>query len=155
MEKEKGTKELKVAALKNGTVIDHIPSEKLFKVISILGLEHLPNQVTFGYNLESKRLGKKAIIKVADKYFTQAEVNKIAITAPSAKINIIKDYEVSKKMELQLPDEIIGTAKCRNPKCITNNEPMLSKFRTIDKSKALLKCFYCERIAQAEELEIL
>ena len=98
MEKEKGTKELKVAALKNGTVIDHIPSEKLFKVISILGLEHLPNQVTFGYNLESKRLGKKAIIKVADKYFTQAEVNKIAITAPSATINIITDYEVSTKM---------------------------------------------------------
>lgn len=149
------TKELKVAALKNGTVIDHIPSEKLFKVISILDLKHVSNQVTFGYNLESKRLGKKAIIKVSDKYFTQAEVNKIAVAAPSAKINIIKDYEVSEKMELQLPDEIIGTVKCRNPKCITNNEPMMSKFRCVDKKKALLQCYYCERIAMAEELEIL
>lgn len=152
---EKASKKLEVAAIKNGTVIDHIPSEKLFKVISILGLQDFTNQVTFGYNLESKRLGKKAIIKVSDKYFTQAEVNKIAIVAPTAKINIIKDYEVSEKMELQLPDLLIGAAKCRNPKCITNNEPMLSKFRTIDKKKALLECFYCERQFNAEELEVL
>ena len=84
-------KELKVAALKNGTVIDHIPSEILFKVISILKLENVPNQVTFGYNLESQKLGRKAIIKVADRYFEQEEVNKIALLAPNAKINIIKD----------------------------------------------------------------
>lgn len=70
-------KELKVAALRNGTVIDHIPSEKLFQVITILGLDGVTNQVTFGYNLESKKLGKKAIIKVSDKYLSQDEVNKI------------------------------------------------------------------------------
>lgn len=155
MSMEKASKKLEVAAIKNGTVIDHIPSEKLFKVISILGLEHINNQVTFGYNLESKRLGKKAIIKVADKYFTQAEVNKIAVAAPSAKINIIKDYEVSEKMVLQLPEELIGIVKCRNPKCITNNEPMASKFRIIEKSKSLLQCYYCERFAKLEELEVL
>ncbi len=126
-------KELKVAALRNGTVIDHIPSEKLFSVISILGLNNISNQVTFGYNLESKKLGKKAIIKVADKYLSQEEVNKIAILAPNAKINIIKEYEVSQKMQLQLPDELIGVIKCKNPKCITNNEPMHTKFRTVDK----------------------
>ena len=85
---EKGRKELKVAALRNGTVIDHIPSEKLFKVISILGLESCATQVTFGYNLDSKRIGKKAIVKVADKYLSQEEVNKIAFLAPKAKINI-------------------------------------------------------------------
>ena len=133
-------KELKVAALRNGTVIDHIPSEKLFQVITLLGLENVPNQVTFGYNLDSKKLGKKAIIKVSDKYLSQDEVNKIAVLAPNAKINIIKEYDVAEKMQLQLPEEYIGLLKCKNPKCITNNEPMKTKFRTLDKSKAIFKC---------------
>lgn len=148
-------KELKVAALKNGTVIDHIPSEKLFHVITLLGLDNIPNQVTFGYNLESKKIGKKAIVKVSDKYLSQEEVNKIAILAPMAKINIIKEYEVAEKMQLQLPDEIIGVIKCKNPKCITNNEPMNTKFRTIDKKKAFFKCYYCERIVEGEGVEII
>lgn len=148
-------KELKVAALRNGTVIDHIPSEKLFQVIFILGLENVPNQVTFGYNLESKKLGKKAIIKVSDKYLSQEEVNKIAILAPNAKINIIKEYEVAEKMKLQLPEEIVGVIKCKNPKCITNNEPMSTKFRTINASKALFKCHYCERIVEGENVEVI
>lgn len=148
-------KELKVAALRNGTVIDHIPSEKLFQVISLLELNNVTNQVTFGYNLESKKLGKKAIIKVSDKYLSQDEVNKIAILAPKAKINIIKEYEVAEKMQLQLPDEILGVIKCKNPKCITNNEPMITKFRTIDKTKAFFKCHYCERIVEGENVEII
>ena len=148
-------KELKVAALRNGTVIDHIPSEKLFQVIFILGLEDVQNQVTFGYNLESKKLGKKAIIKVSDKYLTQEEVNKMAILAPNAKINIIKEYEVAQKMELQLPDEIVGVIKCKNPKCITNNEPMKTKFRSVDKKKGLFRCNYCERIVGDENVEII
>ncbi|MBR0502924.1 MAG: aspartate carbamoyltransferase regulatory subunit [Paludibacteraceae bacterium] len=148
-------KELKVAALRNGTVIDHIPSEKLFQVITILGLDGVTNQVTFGYNLESKKLGKKAIIKVSDKYLSQDEVNKIAILAPMAKINIIKEYEVAEKMQLQLPDEIIGVIKCKNPKCITNNEPMSTKFRAIDKTKGLFKCHYCERIVEGENVVII
>jgi aspartate carbamoyltransferase regulatory subunit len=148
-------KELKVAALRNGTVIDHIPSEKLFQVITLLGLENVPNQVTFGYNLDSKKLGKKAIIKVSDKYLSQDEVNKIAVLAPNAKINIIKEYDVAEKMQLQLPDEYIGLLKCKNPKCITNNEPMKTKFRTLDKSKAIFKCYYCERIVEGENVEIL
>lgn len=149
------SKELKVAALKDGTVIDHIPSEKLFKVISILRLEHMPNQVTFGYNLESSKLGKKAIIKVSDRFFEQEEVNKIALIAPSTKINIIKNYQVIEKKTLELPDEILSVIKCMNPKCITNNEPMVSRFYTIDKKNELFKCHYCERITTGENLDIV
>ena len=148
------TKELKVAALKNGTVIDHIPSEKLFKVISILRLENIPNQVTFGYNLDSNKLGKKAIIKVTDRFFEQKEVNKIAILAPNAKINTIRDYEVVDKNTLELPCEITSVIKCMNPQCITNNEPMSSRFYTVDKERALFKCYYCERITSGEDLSI-
>ena len=87
-------KELQVAALKNGTVIDHIPSDKLFTVVSLLGLEQMENNITIGFNLESQRLGKKGIIKIADKFFSEADINKIAVVAPNVVINIIRDYEV-------------------------------------------------------------
>ena len=90
-------KELKVSAIKNGTVLDHIPANQLFKVINILNLNMCINQVTFGTNLDSKILGKKAIIKITDKYFKDEEINKIALIAPQAKINIIKDFEVDRK----------------------------------------------------------
>lgn len=90
-------KELKVSAIKNGTVIDHIPANQLFRVISILGLNKISNQITFGTNLESRQLGHKAIIKVSEMFFEDNEINKIALVAPLAKLNIIRDYEVVEK----------------------------------------------------------
>jgi len=66
--------ELQVAALENGTVIDHIPSERLFTVVSLLGLEHMSNNITIGFNLKSKKLGTKGIIKIADKFFCDEEI---------------------------------------------------------------------------------
>ena len=90
---EKIGKELKVSAIKNGTVLDHIPANQLFKVINILNLDNCPHQITFGTNLDSKLLGKKAIIKIADRYFEDDEINRIALVAPQAKINIIRDFE--------------------------------------------------------------
>ncbi|MEG1574689.1 MAG: aspartate carbamoyltransferase regulatory subunit, partial [Bacteroidales bacterium] len=92
-------KELKVAALENGTVIDHIPSEKLFKVVEILKLSEISKSITIGNNFTSKRIGKKGIIKIADTFFKEEEINKIAIIAPKAKINIIRNYEVKEKHE--------------------------------------------------------
>src|SRR5665647_1173813 len=113
---------LKVSAIREGTVIDHIPAQNLFKVISILGLDTIDNQITFGTNLESEKLGTKAIIKVSDKFFEDDEINKIALIAPHAKLNIIRDYEVVEKKVVEIPDSITGIVKCFNPKCITNNE---------------------------------
>ena len=148
-------KELQVAALKNGTVIDHIPSEKLFTVVSLLGLEHMSNNITIGFNLESKKLGKKGIIKIADKFFTDDEINRIAVVAPNVKLNIIRNYEVAEKRELILPDELIGIMKCANPKCITNNEPMPTRFHVIDKDHCVIKCHYCEKEQSREDITIL
>ena len=148
-------KELQVAALKNGTVIDHIPSEKLFTVVSLLGLEHMSNNITIGFNLESKKLGKKGIIKIADKFFTDDEINRIAVVAPNVKLNIIRNYEVAEKRELILPNELIGIVKCANPKCITNNEPMPTRFHVIDKNHCVIKCHYCEKEQSREDITIL
>ena len=77
---------LEVRAIENGTVIDHIPSDCLFKIIKILDLENDPHRITFGTNLESKRMGSKAIIKINDRFCRQEEINRIAIVAPMAKV---------------------------------------------------------------------
>lgn len=150
-----GKKELKVSAIKDGTVIDHIPSANLFKVISILRLDKTEHQVTFGSNLESKQFGKKAIIKVAGIFFEDHEINKIALVAPDAKLNIIEDYQVVEKKQVNVPDEIVAIAKCMNPKCITNNENMITRFEVVAKKPVELKCRYCEKITDSKHLEIL
>jgi aspartate carbamoyltransferase regulatory subunit len=147
-------KELQVKALENGTVIDHIPSDKLFKVVSLLKLEQLDNQVTIGNNLTSNNMDTKGIIKVADRYYAEEEVNRIALIAPMATINIIRNFEVIEKKVLTLPDVFAGVVKCPNPKCITNNEPMKTGFETISKSPVLLKCNYCEREVKEEDIHL-
>jgi aspartate carbamoyltransferase regulatory subunit len=148
----KDIKQLKVSAIRNGTVIDHIPASNLFKVINILGLDHIENQITFGTNLESKKLGSKAIIKISDKYFVDEEINRIALAAPQAKLNIIREYIVEEKKEVEVPDEFMGIVKCVNPKCITNNDAVKTKFWVISKREVSLKCHYCERITDQEHM---
>lgn len=148
-------KQLIVSAIKNGTVIDHIPAKNLFKVISILNLDQIDSQITFGTNLDSKKLGSKAIIKIADKYFLDEEINKIALVAPQAKLNIIRDFEVVEKRVVEVPDSFVGFVKCVNPKCITNHENITTKFTVVSKSEVALKCNYCEKITQQDQMVIV
>ena len=152
MEKKK---ELQVAALENGTAIDHIPSEQLFKVVSLLEIEKLDTPVTIGYNFDSKKMSKKGIIKISDKFFEEDEINRISLIAPNVKLNIIRDYEVVEKKLVALPDEVLGIVKCNNPKCITNNEPMKTYFNVIDKKNVTLKCHYCEMKIKKEDIVLL
>ena len=147
-------KELAVAALKNGTVIDHIPAQSLFKVDSLLGIENLKSSVTIGYNLDSKKLGKKGILKVADVFFEEDILNRLALLAPNVNVNIINDYKVVKKYKVTLPDDIVGIVRCNNPKCITNNEPMPTRFHVEDKDNVQLRCHYCERTVCKDEIEL-
>jgi aspartate carbamoyltransferase regulatory subunit len=136
---------LQVAALKDGTVIDHIPVEKLFAVVALLGLAKMGNNITIGFNLDSKKLGKKGIIKIADKFFCDEDLNRISVIAPSVKLSIIRNYRVVEKKEVKLPDILRGIVKCANPQCITNNEPMPTLFQVTDKSNGVIKCHYCEK----------
>jgi aspartate carbamoyltransferase regulatory subunit len=151
----KEPKQLSVSAIQNGTVIDHIPAKNLFKVIQILSLDRIENQITFGTNLESKKQGRKAIIKISEKFFKDDDINRIALVAPEAKLNIIKDYEVVEKKVVEVPDNIIGIAKCMNPKCITNFETVTTRFKVVSKKNVALKCHYCEKITNQENLQII
>jgi aspartate carbamoyltransferase regulatory subunit len=148
-------KQLQVSAIENGTVIDHIPADSLFKVITILGLDKIDQQITFGTNLDSGKLGKKAIIKVAGKFFEADEINKISLVAPDVKLNIIRNYEVVEKREVHIPDEVVGIVKCFNPKCITNNESIVTRFKVENKKELALKCHYCEKITTKDELKMV
>jgi aspartate carbamoyltransferase regulatory subunit len=154
---EQNRKELVVSAIKNGTVIDHIPSDKVFKVLRILNIETAKQQILFGVNLDSKKYGKKGIIKLQDKYFELDEINKIALVAPSATIIVIKDFEVVEKYQVSIPKEIVGITKCFNPKCITNFEQVTTKFdvNLSENNEVQLVCHYCEKITKKEHIQFL
>ena len=139
-------RELKIQPIKNGTVIDHIPSGNAVKVLHILGIPKFSSSiVSVAMNVKSK-LGKKDIVKVENRELDPHEVDKIALIAPKATINIIRDYEVVEKHKVNLPKEIIGIAKCSNPTCISNsNEPVNSRFIVISNDPPRIKCYYCER----------
>lgn len=147
-------KELAVAALENGTVIDHIPSNALFKVVRLLGLENTANHVTIGNNLPSKRMGSKGIIKIADVTFPEQTLNRIAIIAPGAVVNIIRNFEVVEKRTVELSETLEGIVKCGNPKCITNNEPMTTRFEVTSREPVTLTCHYCGKKVNSEDAQI-
>ena len=146
MEKNDG-QQLKVSAIKDGTVLDHIPSSQVFKVIDILGLSGSEHPVTFGVNLDSKSMGRKGIIKISERFFRDDELNKIALIAPNASVNIIRNFRVAEKKVLAIPETVSGMVKCINPMCVTNHEDIPTKFKTIVKgSEIQLLCHYCEKI---------
>lgn len=147
--------ELAVAALRHGTVIDRIPSNMLFNAVRILDLENTTHALTIGNNLSSAHLGTKGIIKVADVEFPEETLNRIALIAPNAKINVIRNYEVVEKRRVSLPDKIVGIVKCANPKCITNNEPMATRFDVTDRENVTIRCCYCGQSVKANKANIL
>ena len=146
---------LQVSALCNGTVIDHIPADKLFAVVNLLDIPSMGNNVTIGYNLESKKLGKKGLIKISDRFFTDDEINKISVIAPNVVLNTIRDYNVVEKREVKMPDEIHNIIKCNNLNCITNNEPMATHFYVANRDTHTLKCRYCEKEVSLDNIKLL
>ena len=139
-------KELKIQPIKNGTVIDHITAGNAVKVLHILGIPKSSTSiVSVAMNVKSK-FGTKDIVKVENRELDPREVDKIALISPKATINIIRDYEVAEKHEVQLPDEIIGIVCCSNPTCVSNaREPVTSRFIIVSKDPPRIKCYYCER----------
>lgn len=153
----KHDKKLEVTAIESGTVIDHIPAGSLFKIIDILRLDRETHRITFGNNLESKRMGTKAIIKINDRICRPEEINRIALVAPNAVVNSIENYEVKKKQKVEVPRHIEGFARCANPKCVTNVEGVKTAFEVVRREDGgyALRCEYCEKTTWPEQLEII
>ena len=150
--------ELKVRRIENGTVIDHIPKGKSLIVLKILGIHGTEdNTVAILMNVESSKLGKKDIVKIENRELTEDEVNLIALVAPSATINIIRNYKVVKKYNVSPPSRIVNLLKCPNPSCITNSgEDIKPKFRLVKSNPIVLQCEYCwSYLTEREILEQL
>jgi aspartate carbamoyltransferase regulatory subunit len=139
-------KELKVTPIKDGTVIDHITPGHALIVLHVLKIpETTTSVISILMNVNGKK-GKKDIVKIENRELDPKEVNKIALIAPKATINIIRGSEVVKKYTVELPEEVIGLTKCSNPTCISNaREPVESRFHVICKDPVRIRCYYCER----------
>ena len=141
----KGTTKLQVEAIEHGTVIDHIPVGQGIKILKHLRLLDSMVRVTVGFNLPSKAMRYKDIIKIESRLFTKNEADGLSIFAPNATINIIKNYNVEKKSEMSLPTFIKGLFSCPNSNCITHLEPVSSSFKvSANLDITWFKCTYCE-----------
>lgn len=150
----KTPRELKVKPIRNGTVIDHIRANKALSVLKILGLPSEETAVTIAMNVKSSQMGSKDIVKIEGRELAPREVDKIALIAPKATINIIREYELVEKGKVNLLNEINDILKCQNPNCITNTEePVITRFYIIGKGPVSLRCYYCERMMGEKEIE--
>ena len=146
--------ELRVPAIRNGSVIDHIPMGQMQKVISLLNLFDAAAPITIGLNFRSQKLGQKGLIKIEDRFLTPEDVNALALVSPDVVISVIRDYKVVEKITVKLPQELKGLVRCTNPKCITNNEPMGSAFTVLQDNPVILQCRYCTRKIHQDEIEL-
>jgi len=149
-------KELKVSKIVNGTVIDHIPAGRALKVLKLLGIDGSEGfMVLIAMNVYSKKLGgRKDIVKIEGKYLSERETEALALIAPTATINIIKNGKVVEKRGVKLSDVVEGIITCPNTSCITRKpqEPIKSKFIVTNKKPLRLKCYYCGEIVEEKDV---
>lgn len=140
-------RELRVTPIKNGTVIDHIPAGMALKVLRILGIgDAVTSTVTVAMHVPSRLMGWKDIVKVEDRELAAREIDKIALVAPTASVNVIRNYNVAEKHRVALPDRAVGILKCGNPNCISNTkEPVESEFLVRSKNPLRVFCKFCDR----------
>ena len=148
------TYDLRISRIKHGTVLDHIIAGRAFNVLSALDINGMDgNQVSVAMNVSSKQYSKKDIIKIENRILAVEETNRLALITPHSTINIIENYEITEKRNVELPKKFTGVFKCTNPTCISNSsEPIISELLIINNDPPRLKCKYCTRISLTEEI---
>ncbi|GAA4501062.1 aspartate carbamoyltransferase regulatory subunit [Pseudaeromonas paramecii] len=139
-------KQLQVEAIRNGSVIDHIPAGQGIKILKLFHLLETRERITVGLNLPSAALGAKDLIKIENSRLTDDQANQLALFAPNATVNIIENFKVVRKLQLQLPESVEGVFDCPNSNCISHKEPVRSSFRIrAMRDEVRMKCKYCEK----------
>lgn len=147
-------KTLMVEAIQNGTVIDHIPAGQALRLLELLKIKNSQHAVTLGLNLESKRLGKKDILKIEGRFLTETEASEVAVFAAGAHINIIRNFEVTEKITAELPEHLKKILLCPNHNCISRHEQLDSLFHVeASRGDIRLTCHYCERVFLRPEIQ--
>ena len=146
--------ELQITAIKDCIVIDHIPSDRTFKIFELLKLKDYQSVILIAENIKSSSLGKKGLIKIENKKLCKEELGEIALIAPTATINIIENFAVIEKLTLEIPDVINDLIICNNPKCISNHEKIETKFHKVEinRDNHKVKCHFCEKTVYQDEL---
>ena len=140
------SRRLLVDKIRSGTVIDHIEAGRALDVLRILGISGKEGfLVAVVMNVDSKKLGKKDIVKVEGLELSREQVDLIALISPRATINIVRDYEVVTKYRVTVPSRVRGLLRCVNPNCITNQprEPLETSFTVRGPEPLVLVCDYC------------
>lgn len=146
-------KEYRVTALRDGTVIDHLPPGMAMKALEVLGPQS-GSIVTVGMYFESRKWGQKDLIKLENKELTDEEITKIALLGPHTTIATIREYRVVEKIPVTIGDEITGVVRCPNPSCITNHDPIRTRFKVETREPLLVRCHFCERMIREGEVEL-
>ena len=148
--------DLIVRRIKDGTVIDHINEGKGLRVLEALEIDgSRGNVITIALNMPSGKLKKKDMIKVEGRFLEDDDTNKLAVIAPASTVNIIKDYKLVEKRRVSLPNQIEQIFRCSNPDCITNSQEHIeSTMEVMDKDNLVLKCRYCGRILDVNDLKV-
>ncbi len=137
---------LQVEAIRNGSVIDHIPANVGIKILQLFNMHNMNERITIGLNLPSGALGHKDLIKIENIYLNKEQANQLALYAPQATVNQIEEYRVTNKLALALPDNIKRVFECPNSNCISHGEPVESQFHVQQRQEHVtLKCHYCEK----------
>jgi len=146
--------EMRISKLRNGAVIDHLRPGTAMKAIQVLGVTD-GSTLSIGMFLDSKKMGRKDLIKIENRTLTTKEINKIAVLSPEATLCNIRDYQVVQKTKAHLPREIPVIVRCNNPKCITNHEKVGTLFVVVEDNPLKLRCRYCERAMCGDEIELV
>ncbi|MEZ8019159.1 aspartate carbamoyltransferase regulatory subunit [Vibrio splendidus] len=143
--------QLQVEAIRNGSVIDHIPAHLGIKILKLFKLHKTEQRITMGLNLPSSALGNKDLIKIENIFLTKEQANQLALYAPQATVNQIEEYKVVNKLTLVLPEQINSVFACPNSNCISHGEPVESSFNVqLKHENVQLKCHYCEKVFSRE-----
>jgi len=145
---------MKVAKLRAGTVLDHLEAGTALRCLAVLGVPK-DSVVTVGMNLPSRAVGRKDILKIENRVLTAAELARLALFGPRATVSIIENYEVVRKIPLELPAVLDGVLSCPNPSCITHHDPVAPRVRVEERNPLRLRCHYCERRIRADEIQLI
>ncbi len=146
--------DLTISAIRNGTVIDHITCGQALRIIRLLNLDQHSKKISIGLNLPGSNSILKDLIKIEDRELSEDEANQIAILSPQTTINIIKNFEVSHKFQVIIPDTIARVIVCPNKQCISNHQPVSTFFYVNQRPHSVqLRCKYCEQIFSQEEVK--
>ena len=145
----------RVTAIRNGTVVDHIPSGYAMQVIRILRINtDRATPVSLVMNVPSDKLGRKDVLKIEDRELDQEDLDRLALIAPAASIAIIRNHAVAEKMRVELADDLLNIAKCSFSNCITKSprEPLPQRMKVVSREPLEVRCYYCGKGQEIDEL---